>query len=229
MNADTYFRANVQSGLAAYWSFQEEGSASRISHDGNNTLTMNGTITSCPGLFGNSASFTSGQSQYFSLTNSTVELGNTTYTFSFWFNTSVLSDYIFIGKDISGSRDYAFVSNVSTSDVGFFLFSGATLFTACTVHNMFIPNRWNFVAGGHDQSTGNIWVKLNSGSTVYKTTTGSAPNSNSGQFRIGSRAFVGANDFFLGRLQDVALWKRTLNAGELNWLYNNGLGRRIIG
>jgi hypothetical protein len=84
---------------------------------------------------------------------------------------------------------------------------------------------WHFFAFFYKHSTGVLDGRVNNSSTSLPgTRTGSPLLQSTQPLNLGRRQFTGANDYFGGRLDEVAKWDRVLTATELTTLYNSGAG-----
>jgi hypothetical protein len=78
---------------------------------------------------------------------------------------------------------------------------------------------WYFLAGGWDGA--NVWISRNNAGTV---TSALANGVQDAAFAFNLGAFNAAN-FLNGQIDSAGIWKRTLTAAELTFLWNSGAGR----
>jgi hypothetical protein len=170
--------------------------------------------TQTPSSYDNAASF-NGTNQFLSrASNSTLQLGGTDFTISFWANAST-NGYIIGGDRASMGNGYAVRWNASGFE---FLYSdGAWNFLT----NMpAAANTWNFVTY---TLTGSTMRRYLNGSLVgTETLTVPIQTLNGSTFYL---ATDNSTQSFGGSLANTAIWKRALTASEVTQLFNNGAGR----
>ncbi len=215
--------------LISYWKL-DETTGDAIDAVGTNTLTAINAPGSITGVVRTARTF-SGDHQYFSIpTNSSVEIGDTSFTFTAWAKMNNKTDYhVFIGKQVEDSpyydRDYSLCYD---KDVDRFYFQaagpdGLTL-TRAIANSIGSPmiDTWYFLAGGYDYANGYLWISVNGGPKETVPFTGSV--------HVGSAPFMlGAVDnpqfgYQAGLLDEVGFWKRVLTSEEIAALYNDGQG-----
>ena len=88
-----------------------------------------------------------------------------------------------------------------------------------------IVGNWYYVVLTYDNS--NIKLYVNGNLEKVLAYTGNIQNYTE-NFVIGARSLSGGTPFrvFNGTIDEVAYWKRALTYGEINYLYNYGVGRQ---
>lgn len=195
---------------------------------GSNTLTNNNTATFSTGLIGNAVYTASASSQYLSLAGTTadVKMGNIDFTIvaDVYLATLPANSYSIVTKDVDtpgSSRDYTL--DIQTDGVPqriFRFYINGTIIAIDTT--ALSASTWYHVAAWHDASANTVNIQVNNATPVSTTTTGTAPQDSSAEFRIGARAYSGFEDYLNGRIDNVNIWKRALTAGERTRLYNGG-------
>jgi hypothetical protein len=213
---------NPNASLTAYWPL-DEASGTRADLIGTNTLTDNNTVTQADGKVGKVAQFTRANSEYLSRTdNASLSTGDTSFTFSLWayFDTKATNFYL-LAKDASGARDYYIFYTTGTDRLSFGVFftdTTSAIATASSFGN--VPTAtWLHIVGWHDASGDTVNIKVNNGTTDSAATANKTPNDSATEFRIGASAFVGAENYFNGRIGRVRFWKRLLTTQEITDLY----------
>ena len=223
-------------GLVAYWPLNEVATSGDVTAEdwtrrGNN-LTSNNTVPSVAGVQGNGREFTAAQSEWLGAAGANNDLKfadgrDWTVTGWIWIPTWTTNRY-FIGNDSAGNREILFFTaaqagnnlavNLNPGGAGGIsttAFAGANLTTSA----------WHFFAFWYTHSTGVLDGRVNNVvSSTPGTRTGGPLFQSTQPLNLARRQFVGANDHFEGRLDEVAKWDRVLSTSELTTLWNNGAG-----
>ncbi len=229
LRATPAMTTSLLDGLISYWKL-DEATGDALDVLGTNTLTATYAPGSTAGVIQGARTF-SGDHQYFSIpTRPSVEVGNTSFTFTAWVSISNKTDYhSFVCKRIENyplyDRDYSLDYD---KDMDRFYFQvagpdGVTL-TRAIANALGSPtvSTWYFLAGGYDYESGYIWISVNGGPKETTPFTGSV--------HVGQAPFMlggVANPLFgyqAGLLDEVGFWKRVLTPQEVASLYNNGQG-----
>ena len=222
--------SSLENGLVSYWKL-DEATGNALDALGTNILTAVNAPGSTPGIVQTARTF-SGDHQYFSIpTRPSVEVGNTSFTFTAWVKLDNKTDYhTFVGKQIEDypfyDRDYSLSYDKDMDRIYFQVAGpdGLTL-TRAIANALGSPaiNTWYFLAGGYDYESGYIWISVNGGPQETTPFTGSV--------HVGQAPFMlggVANPLFgyhAGLLDEVGFWKRALTSAEVAALYNNGQGQ----
>lgn len=231
---------DLSTNLISLWHL-DEASGDATDSWGSNTLTGNASPGSTAGKFSNCRTFTSGSSQYFSkASNASLITGNIDFTFSGWvYLSSVPSNndaYSLFTKDSdspASSRDYTidFFRNDSSPSAGGFRFylnggGGGAPIVSTGYTGYSTTGQWYHLIAWHDAAADTINIQVD-GTVFTANTSGTVPQTGSGQFRLGARQYTGFNNPLNGRLDEVAFWKRKLTTTERAYLFNSGAGNLV--
>lgn len=232
----------MRDNLSAYWRLEEASGSRADSHANAQTLTDNNTVTSTTGLVDTCAVFNAANSEYLSAADSaTLSLGGLDFTISLWFYASTLPSSGNFMRLLSkwnttgDQREYALdIYNDGSTTYPRFLVSDSGAdpdneFTGTITLADSSPvstGTWYHLLAAHQQAfSGNQTLRVNNGDTYVPINGDTIPQSNcfdgTAQFRLGAD---NQGNYFDGRLDEVAIWKRLLNDGERNDLYNSGNG-----
>ena len=212
--------------LRACWEFNESsGNAADASGNGT-TLTNNGSTPFVAGKMNNAAEFASGD--YFECAdNSYVSLtGDATWSV-WWYPTTLNAQNSFFDKwnfsavqreyevwvDYSGGASKISLqisNNGSSSSYNYLSTTGISV------------NNWYHVVWVFTASTGTLEVYLNGSSLGTATFAITAIKDGTSNFSIGK--FTGGGGNLAGKLDQAAIWARTLSTTEVGELYNSGNG-----
>lgn len=219
--------------LIAAWEL-DEASGSRADSHGSQTLTDNNTVGAGAGLVhANAASFVRANSEYLSrASEAALQTGDIDFTFEMWFRIptgSMPSDLggnvQFVTKDVdspASARDYT-IDAPTTDQVRFYLGGGGGGGGIVTSAVTLSPDTWYQAVCWHDSTADTLSIRINDATTT-SAIDGSVFDVSVAEFRIGARAYSGAEQYFDGRIGPVRFWKRVLTGGEITQLYNGGAG-----
>jgi hypothetical protein len=220
---------SLYQGLQVYYNLDEaSGGRSAAFQNASLSLTDNNTVTSTTGKLGLAAQFTRANQESLTVAdNASLSFGsNTNFTISCWVNfTSLTGGEALIGKwNVfgSGQREYEILYLAGgTQRFQFSVTTNGTTITTVTANNFGAASTstWYFVVASYDGS--NISINVNNGTANTATFTAGVFDGSS-NFAIGNDS---DGDFMDGLIDMVAVWKRTLSAAELAYLYNSGNGR----
>jgi hypothetical protein len=200
-----------------------------------NTLTNNNSATFNTGKIGNAAYFTAASSQFLSRAGSSadVKMGDIDFTIGFWAYLSTYPStgnaYQLVTKDVdtpANSRDYDvdfLTDGGGAKHVRFYINGGGTILVE-DLSNIPSTGTWFCLIAWHDATANTVNISVNNNTPVSATTSGTAPEDSSAEFRIGARAYSGFEGYLDGRVDNVNLWKKVLSAGERTEFYNSGSG-----
>lgn len=216
--------STLNTSLVAYWQL-DEASGTRNDSQGANHLTDNNTVTSAAGKIGNAAQFTTANSEYLSISdNADISVGaGVSFSMAVWAYMDTLQNQGIISKyGAGGNRDYLLwyytVSgfNCDVSD------DGSSLVTA--VGGTASTATWYHLYMEYDTATKKASIAVNNGTLASSSATVTAGVfDGTNPFKLGSND--GEINFFNGRLDEAAFWKRILTASERTELYNAGSGK----
>lgn len=224
----------LQSGLVGYWPFC--GNADDASGNGNNGTVNGATLTN--DRFGNASSAYSfdGVNDYIVVQDIPILKPSNSISLCAWVNIDMSEQSNFnsiIYKSHNQSQNYSSYSLITgnagwnqTGNPGFTLrttssynWTGANG-TSTQVPGQNITNQWQFVCGTWDGTNMKIYQNgvliatvPQSGTIIYNT-----ENLFFGKRKDGG----GLDDFFTGKLDDIAIWNRALTASEIQQLYTLG-------
>ncbi|MCC2631635.1 MAG: type sorting protein [Patescibacteria group bacterium] len=217
----------LTNGLASYWTL-DEATGTRMDSIGTNHLTSNNNVTSEQGKISDAALFKTAATQSLSIPdNTSLSTGDTDFTLAAWVNLDTKGGFQVIAakQDTSISqREFALFYNGSSDRFNFSISSNGTSSTTVVANNLGAPaiNTWYYVVGWHDSVNNTVNIQVND------TTLNSAAHTTG--VRDGTSTLrVGANteniQFWSGKIDSLALWKRALSGSERTALYNSGLGQ----
>jgi len=215
----------LRESMVAYWSLNETASSGDVTaKDGSGKgydLTSNNSVLSATGKVGNGRAFVSANTEWLSV-NSNADLTfprNEDWTIAFWVYPTGEGEGMFMAKDISGNREFEFKKTSSEQIfLSFTTLGGATLASG---NNVLTLNTWHFLVARQLSLATSVW---RNGSLALQDTFGSNWSTATTPLNIGRRAFSGANAYFDGTIDEVAIWRRALSSAEISELYNSGNG-----
>jgi len=211
------------SGLVSYWAM-DEASGDRADSKGSNTLTSNNSVTSTTGKVGSAARFASASTQYLSrASNSTLQPGNTSYTFACWIRMSVISSVMnIVAKSATGFREYEFL-RLGSNKLDWWVYNSSNVGSNITATSFgaTTTNVWYFVVFGFNAATNKQFIQVNNGTEDSVTPT-ITPSTTSSTFTVGARSQLDSS--MNGDVDELGFWSRVLTTAERTTLYNGGAG-----
>ena len=209
-----------------YWGTFQDGTAMDWSGNQNNG-TLIGAPAPIGGINGNALNFNTSQSV--SITN-TVNLGNA-FALCCWFYATagggvnpLISNTNYVGG--GSSNGWSLYLNLYTTNNHAIYFEGRNSSTqyANTNTGIFNVNQWyHCVVNVTDKSSGAIeGIYLNGISQTLAQNTTATNYQTSSPIRIGGQIFS-SNPWYVGNLDDVRIYNRSLSPGEINAIYNQTL------
>jgi len=215
---------SLSSGLVGYWPFC--GNANDVSGNGNHGTVNGATLTT--DRFGNSNSaYNFSGSNDIVISSNFYNNGLTNSTISLWFNTastSQLSQCIYNTIPHDGE---AFVWNhvIAPNLINHFKNQNTSInlwniFGANTLNYSGIQtNNWIHISIVKSNLTYTYFVNGNIDKISISTI--AAINEMVGM-RFGSSSAYGGSEYFIGKLDDIAIWNRALTTAEIQQLYTQG-------
>jgi hypothetical protein len=205
--------------LVSWWTLNET-SGTRLDSHGSNQLTDNNTVGYTAGLKGNAASFVTVNLEYLSIAdNPSLSTGDIDFSLvaNVYLNNNTNS-FVIVNKsdDNHTVLDYRLTYNPGT---GFRFRADATTYVDSGAVS---ANAWHTVIGWHDSVNNTINIQVDNG-TVNTTAYSGGATDTSYPLTMGAYSYGAA--YLDGRMDEVALYKRVLTAGERSWLYNSGAAR----
>jgi hypothetical protein len=197
-----------------------------------NTLTNAGGATFNTGLIGNAVYLNGSATHYLSLagTSADVKMGDIDFTIVADVLLSSIPSgisYSIVSKDSdspASSRDYTLdISDPGGTGRFRFYVNGSIIVTDNAVS--VTTATWYHIVAWHDATADTVNIQVNNNTAVSVSTTGTAPQNTSTEFRIGARAYSGFEDYLPGEIDNVAIWKRLLTPTEKTCLYNSGASK----
>lgn len=216
--AGAYGRPNggaspLLTGLIGYWKLENVND----SHTNSLTLTNNNSVAFSSGKVSNAAAFVSASSKYLSIaSSSTISLGDEDFAIACWVYPTASAAQMVASKDQGVGREWYLFWN--TNQFTFNINSG----TAVSKTGLSI-NTWYFVVAEHDATANTITIAVNDGTVASTGTSGVYPSTGTTPLEIG-RWTNNSGIYFDGLVDEFAMWRRKLTAGEKTQLYNSGNG-----
>lgn len=213
----------LKTNLVAHWGL-EEASGNRLDDFGNNTSTSNNSVGTAAGKIGQAAQFVAASSQYLSIAdNAALSMGvGVRFSFALWVKLNTVSAVrtLLSKRAGGGNLEYWIRYSNSSNRFEFTVSPNGTSTTTVTANVFGAPSTatWYLIITKYDGT--NISLSVNAGTP--DTAAFSADVVDGSQtFRIGA----GNNSEYMdGAVDEIALWKRALSAGEETVLYNGGSG-----
>ena len=189
-----------------------------------------------PGQVYNALSF-DGIDDYVKINNAEILAGKTSAAVMAWIYlkgyAAIHQSPIVVDRDVDGKNDFQFMirpeSDPEKHKLTFALWNSSDG-QGRAISTSEIPlNTWTFVAGTYDGSKVEVYINgVESLNIADNGNFSSAIASKSSDLRIGGDVFNGAdnNIEFNGTIDEVAIFNRSLTAGEIERYYNNSLNRR---
>lgn len=213
--------------LQGYWRMEDNWNDS--SANGYN-LTANNSPTFSTGKYGKAGTFASASSQSASIAYSSCPniIISGSQTWSCWVNQTTTSSYqTLMGISQSGGTDSrGLVSSVDSNQNFYFTLNGLTTNTQATGYNSITTGVWTHVCGVYNTATSTLKLYVNGVEVDSKTASGSPTAITSGTFSLGRRGDAAV--FLNGSLDDAAIFNTALTAGEVELLYENGVGGAFV-
>jgi len=185
-----------------------------------------GANTQTPTAYDQAATF-NGSNQYLSVaSNSSLQSGGGSFTFSGWVNLNNLATQHIVAKCPVGGGASTEYDIYYGSGLGFTFLVGNGSAIQYAYNSSFNINQWNFFVAWYDSSSGYVNLQLNNGSVIQSPSTISSLLQSTNEFDIGSRQ---ATSYVNGSISGVGFWKRVLTSNERTALYNAGNGLTYSG
>lgn len=210
-------------GLVGYWALEEAG-GTRFDSRGTNDLTDNNSVGQAVGKIGNAAQFVAASGEFLeALDNDFLSVGGTSFTIASWVYLDSTIDQVIASKYTNSSADSEFILRILSGRYRFTsIQSNGGNSSVQTAAGLVVTNTWTYVIGWYDLGAGTVSIQVNNGTVVSATGATFPPLNSTSSFRIG--AWNPSAQFFNGRIDEVALWKRVLIASERTALHNSGSG-----
>lgn len=217
------YETDLRYRLVGMWTL-DEASGTRSDSYGTNHLTDNNTVTQATGKVGNAAQFTRANAEYLSIAdNASLSMGDIDFTIACWvrWDTLIANSDGLVTKWGGTANEYALFYNSGASRIAFGVDGGTGLVTvAANALGAPATGTWYFVVAWHDSVANTINIQVNNG-TINSAAHAVGVQDSNGTFTLGQIA----GQYLDGRLDGVAVWKRTLTSDERAYLYNGGAGQ----
>jgi hypothetical protein len=214
------------SGLVDYWPGYE-ASGSLQSALGRNNLTDVNTVTSAQGRVVAARQYVKANTEKHTLaSNSDVQTGDIDFSFVQWLYLDSTTAVASVHKiNAAGTEyEYGLIYNPATGRFEWYISNTGTAWNTSVQASSFgapSTGTWYMLYVDHDSVNNLIGIMVNAG--VKNTTAwSSGVRAGTGVFVIGG---WDGPDTWDGRICESGMWKRCLTYREIQYLYNNGLGR----
>lgn len=218
-------RADLRDGLISYWPFDGNGAdASGFERD----LTLEGGLGFESGLFGQALDMHKNQDAYAHRPDddAAYNFGGSDFTIQVWVNYySTDTEQVFMEKFTGdGGPGWTFTKLAEDRGHSYLFYGNGAGYNISPPQSIPISS-WIHVLARRSGEHIEIWrdgVEIASGSngTISDTST---------PLYVGRRNHGDIRDFSKnGRLDEVAIWNRAISDDEIAYLYNDGLGHRVI-
>lgn len=179
---------------------------------------------------GQAAQFTAANSEYLSIAdNARLSMGDINCEFISWVYADTLpaagNQMGLLGKWAAGDLEYVILIDNTGGTIRFqFLVrdTANTATTTVTATTFGTPSTatWYMIDVYHDATNNLIGISVNNGVADTAATSGGVRDGGAA-FELGRHT---AGNYFNGRLDSVAVWKKLLSTADKAWIYNGGVG-----
>jgi hypothetical protein len=150
-----------------------------------------------------------------SIPNSPFLNGMGSFTISAWISTDVADNGVILSK-VSPNRDFVLdLSSVGGGSVNSHFAQGSTYYHNWATQPKVPANTWTFLTAVW---TGSVWQMYINGTLANEASTnGQHPLWTGTDIEIGA-LLLGGTAGFTGSIDEVRIFNKALNAGEINWL-----------
>lgn len=210
--------------LTSYWKMEEGTGLTRNDSVGTNHLADNASVTQIAGKVLNAAHFTRTSSQFLNkASNSTLQTGDIDFTVAAWVMLDTVGQIgTIMGKfGLSGTREYVLRVNSAPATASFVVSPAGTSVVLIDSTRVLTTGVWYLITAWHDSVGNTINIQVND-DAVNSTSHSTGVAVLTTEFNIG-RAANNAQ-FWDGRIDEAAFWKKALTASERAEFYNGGSG-----
>ncbi len=217
-------QSSLGNGLVAYYSLDEDAGTNfqnnATPYDNNGTGNATG-IAGGSGKLGFGGSFDG--NKYVGMSN--FIRPTSAFTITAWINLTGTTkiQYMIVGGDdvagTGGTRSFYFEIIESTDKL-----EGCIVDNCTTSNDTISKNAWNFVTMVYNGTHITVYINKDPKGSLLQGTENSGTGIAIGAFSDDTTAAF-ENDYkFVGYIDEVGIWNRTLSASEISDLYNNGTG-----
>jgi len=217
-------QASLTSGLEGYWQFNGDGNDS----SGNNRdLTLQGGIGFAPGLIGGALAFTGDPSKYAERTvdDQVFDFGSHDFTIQAWVNYNPTSYHQIIVEKFYGGSGPGWTLSKIGNDYFQFYPAGDGAYTSISLYS------WHQVVVRRSGGTIDLFFDNNSNAS-WPVGAGYAFADTGNGLLVGRRNLNDGRppEWFSmsGKMDELAIWSRSLSGPEISALWNNGNGMNIV-
>jgi len=222
MDAWAWWNLSLNTDLISFYSFEEGGGTKVYDLYGNINLTLNGHTAFTTGKIEDGV-YMDGNGDYLVPTSKWVSMNKDVGVFA-WVNLTRITDASVICVRPSGQAAYDWLYFIDGSIQQLWIWKTAS---SNNIHiykskSQTTPSEktWTFIGFNYDYSEDDVTFYMNNIS--YTNTTPTTSSANYQVLAIGSNSY--STEYFYGVLDEIGIWGRNLNAGEISILYNNGTG-----
>ena len=215
---------NLMNGIVGLWHMDETSGTVFTDHSGqNNTATVQAGVPGfVAGKIGGAVNFNG--STYATVPNAASLNLSTAWTIQAWVNQQGTPGQgaMFFGDGFGGTVQYClgYCGSAQTSVISAGVYSAAWYNSPTYA---LTNGQWTHVVGVYSSSAHTLTLYIN-GNSVGTTTGIPSAVANSGQPARMAERWDGS-DYFVGMIDEVAVWSKTLNAAEVLELYRRGANR----
>lgn len=214
--------------LLAFWPMDElEFTRFDISGNGKNLslnldIAYDGNVYPTEGLVGNAALFPANENTYLQCPASTLEVPTGSMSVSFWFNAASVSGDVPLFGNRGGVDGGQFSVAVDDGVVKMYLKTSSGVQDSA-VSPQVLASSWNHVCGVYDSVEQSLVLYLNGVASEPVSVAGSIePTTNRIEVCAGNQGLIKVPGDTAVDL--LGIWSRTLTSGEIDYLYNDGIG-----
>ncbi|MFN5960192.1 MAG: lamin tail domain-containing protein [Verrucomicrobiota bacterium] len=205
---------SAPAGLVAYWPFNDTATLGRDAAGGSLLTASGGAAHTASGKFGGALQL-SGASQFLAGSVNNLPTGNSPYTQSAWIKPTQLGARGIVGWGTYGAARQVNAFRIIDQGNGFRHYWWGADLDATGLTTALNNSQWHHVATTYDGTTRRIYLN---GTQVAQDTPG-ANGATAANFRIGS---TNNGEFFVGSIDDVAIYNHGLTATEIQSLASGG-------
>jgi hypothetical protein len=211
----------ITNGLIGCWKFNENSgtTASDSSGNGLTATNYNGVIWT-NGIIGSGIQL-NGATQYFRTANITTSLSNS-FTINCWVYPKTNSNFSIAVASERTSTEYWVALGCYTQKFAALLYDGSTAITSASSFQ-YPTNTWSFISLVRNNDGHSRYLHLYVNGILSATTADTTTTPSYGSFVIGGQ-INSAGRFWVGIVDEVSAFSRALSPGEIQWIYNYGMG-----
>jgi hypothetical protein len=211
--------------LAAYWRFDEvSGNRSSNWPDTPVVLTDTGSLPSTTGILTNALDYTA-QGKYLIGGTPTTSSDEKTFSFSVWIYPTDTGTEHYILDARRPSQQGVFGLNRGTDTKLFwFVANGLGSYSGVTHPTNVTANAWHHVYAENNVTNNTVSISLDGSALTSAAEAISKPYGS--EFRVGAYWNAPSSSLnWVGRIDELAVWNRTLTTNEIQFIYNSGSPR----